>query len=120
MPITGTPSSSSAGSSAGAPSAYTDAGPPESTIPRGRRATICSTRDVVGEQLAEDPAVAHPAGDQLRVLPAVVEHDHRLGSLGPRRELRSGAPPTGPAPGGRSVSVAGLGEGARRGGRLTH
>ncbi|MEA2265100.1 MAG: hypothetical protein QOE27_683 [Solirubrobacteraceae bacterium] len=31
--------------------------------------------DVVGQELGEHPALAHPAGDQLRVLPAVVEHD---------------------------------------------
>ncbi len=33
---------------------------------------------MVGQQLAEHPAVAHPARDQLRVLPAVVEHDDLL------------------------------------------
>src|SRR5581483_3333072 len=37
MPSTGTPSSSSAGSSGGAPSAYTDAGPPDRITPLGRR-----------------------------------------------------------------------------------
>ena len=35
-------------------------------------------RDVVGKQLAEDAAVANAPGDQLRVLPAVVEHDDLL------------------------------------------
>src|SRR5215210_495679 len=37
MPSTGTPSSSSSGRSGGAPSAYTEAGPPDSTMPRGLR-----------------------------------------------------------------------------------
>ena len=40
--------------------------------------------DVVGQQLAEHAALPHPPGDQLRVLAAVVEHDHLLGG---RREV---------------------------------
>ena len=36
-------------------------------------------RDVVRQQLAEHAALAHPARDQLAVLPAVVEHDDLLG-----------------------------------------
>ena len=43
MPITGTPSSSRPSSSGGAPSAYTDAGPPDRMIPRGLRRAISSS-----------------------------------------------------------------------------
>jgi hypothetical protein len=35
--------------------------------------------DVVGQQLGEDAALAHAAGDQLRVLAAVVEHHDLVG-----------------------------------------
>ena len=35
--------------------------------------------DVVRQQLGEDPALAHPPRDQLRVLPAVVEDDDLVG-----------------------------------------
>src|SRR5262245_1392175 len=38
MPRTGTPSPNTPGSTSGAPSSYTDAGPPDSTMPAGRRA----------------------------------------------------------------------------------
>ena len=77
MPSTGIPSSSSSGSSRGAPSAYTEAGPPERISPFGLRRRTSSTPDVVRQQLAEHAALAHAAGDQLRVLAAVVE-DHDL------------------------------------------
>ena len=40
MPITGTPSSNSPRSNRGAPSAYTEAGPPDKMIPRGFRFSI--------------------------------------------------------------------------------
>src|SRR5690348_15232487 len=49
MPSTGTPRSRMASSSRGAPSSYTEDGPPESTIPEGRLAatsdavTVCGT-----------------------------------------------------------------------------
>ncbi len=42
------PVANSAGSTCGAPGAYTDCGPPESTIAFGRRATISSTDAVCG------------------------------------------------------------------------
>src|SRR5437763_7818335 len=42
MPSTGTPSSSSAGSSGGAPSSYTEAGPPDRITPLGRRRSTSS------------------------------------------------------------------------------
>jgi hypothetical protein len=43
---------------------------------------------VVGQQLAEDPALADPAGDQLRVLATVVEDDDLVrGDLALEREL---------------------------------
>lgn len=43
MPKTGMPVSNKAGSTFGAPSAYTDAGPPERMIAAGCMATISST-----------------------------------------------------------------------------
>ena len=65
-------------------------------------------RDVVGQQLAEDAAVADPPSDQLGVLAPVVEHHDGLGCA-------AGAPA-----GGLREGVDGLGERARRGRRLTH
>ncbi len=55
-------------------------------IPRGLRLTTSSSANVMRQQLAEHAAVAHPARDQLAVLPAVVEHDDLLGGRvdGPR------------------------------------
>src|SRR5919108_4392389 len=48
MPSIGTPSSYTSESTCGAPSAYTDAGPPLRTIARGRRARSASTGVVCG------------------------------------------------------------------------
>ena len=88
MPSTGIPSSSSAGSSRGAPSAYTDAGPPERISPFGRRRAHLVDADVVRQQLGEDAELAHPARDQLGVLAAVVEDDDLVrGDLALEREL---------------------------------
>ena len=43
---------------------------------------------MVRQQLGEDPELAHPPGDQLRVLPAVVEDDDLIrGELALEREL---------------------------------
>ena len=80
-------------SSGGAPVAYTDAGPPERMIPRGLRARDLLERHVVRQQLAEDAAVAHAPRDQLRVLPAVVEHERppRSGARGRCAGERRGA-----------------------------
>src|SRR3954463_14323040 len=98
MPGTGMPSSSSSGSRRGAPSAYTDAGPPLRISPFGARRITSSAptwggssspktppsrrpphhlvgADGVGQQLAEDAALAHAPGDELRVLAAVIEDD---------------------------------------------
>src|SRR5690349_12454708 len=55
MPCTGTPSSSSSRGSGGAPSAYTEAGPPESTIPRGRRRSSSSSRTSCGSSSEDTP-----------------------------------------------------------------
>src|ERR671919_1099675 len=55
MPSTGTPSSSSSVRSRGAPSAYTDAGPPERISPRGRRAVISSSGAWCGSSSANTP-----------------------------------------------------------------
>src|SRR6187200_538019 len=48
MPSTGTPSSNRPGSTSGAPSSYTDAGPPESTMPAGRRAATLDAESPCG------------------------------------------------------------------------
>ena len=48
MPKTGTPASNSAGSTDGAPSAYTLAGPPDRMIAVGRRASSSATGVVCG------------------------------------------------------------------------
>src|SRR3954451_9212835 len=55
MPMTGIPSSSSSVRSRGAPSAYTDAGPPERISPRGARRLISSTSTVCGSSSLNTP-----------------------------------------------------------------
>src|SRR3954467_10949542 len=55
MPITGIPSSSSSVRSLGAPSAYTDAGPPERIRPRGERRLISSMSIVCGSSSLKTP-----------------------------------------------------------------
>src|SRR5918992_6233891 len=55
MPSTGTPSSSSSRRSLGAPSAYTEAGPPESKRPRGRRRSTSSSGTSCGKSSANTP-----------------------------------------------------------------
>ena len=84
-------------------------------------------RRAVGEQLGEDPALAHPPRDQLRVLAAVVD-DHRLGSRGrgaralrplPSMTAATAAPAALAAPSPRARRVRALDSGS--GGRgLTH
>ena len=48
MPKTGTPAAKTAGSTAGAPAAYTDDGPPDRMIAAGLRASISATGIVCG------------------------------------------------------------------------
>ena len=48
MPKVGVPVVNSAGSTCGAPGAYTDCGPPESTIALGLRAMMSATDAVCG------------------------------------------------------------------------
>src|SRR3954451_20055856 len=55
MPSTGMPSSSSSGSSLGAPSAYTDAGPPERISPFGLRRRTSSTPTWCGSSSENTP-----------------------------------------------------------------
>src|SRR3954464_14854180 len=55
MPSTGIPSSSSSGRSFGAPSAYTDAEPPERISPRRERRFISSTAIVWGSSSLKTP-----------------------------------------------------------------
>ena len=59
------PSSSSAGSSFGAPGAYTDAGPPRQDQALRRALAHLLDAHVVRQQLGEDPELAHAASDQL-------------------------------------------------------
>ena len=86
------PSSKSSGSTRGAPSAYTDAGPPErierERIPRAR----LRRRQPVRHELRVHARLAHAPRDQLRVLAAEVEDEHRP-LLG--RGLRRSAPAAG-------------------------
>src|SRR3954453_1828253 len=55
MPSTGMPSSSSSARRRGAPSAYTEAGPPERISPRGARRLISSTSTVCGSSSLKTP-----------------------------------------------------------------
>src|SRR5436190_11139291 len=55
MPSTGTPSSSSSRRSSGAPSEYTEAGPPDSTSAAGRRTMIWSKSVLCGRSSAKTP-----------------------------------------------------------------
>ena len=65
------------GSTRGAPSAYTDAGPPLRMSAYGLRARTASGEIVCADELRVDAALAHAARDQLRVLAAEVDHQHR-------------------------------------------
>ena len=82
-------SANSRGSTWGAPGAYTDCGPPDRMIAFGRRATISATRGGVRHDLGVDPRLADPAGDQLGVLGAEVDHhDQVVVRLAHRARLR--------------------------------
>ena len=73
----GSPSAKMAGSHRGAPSAYTEAGPPERISATGfRRCDLLDARPV-GDKLGVDARLADAASDQLRVLAAEVEHEDR-------------------------------------------
>ena len=65
----------SPGSTRGAPSEKTDAGPPLSTSATGLRRRISSAPAACDDELRVDAALAHPPRDQLRVLAAQVEHE---------------------------------------------
>ena len=58
------------------PWAYTEAGPPERMSASGFRARTCSAL-TVGDELGVDARLANPARDQLAVLAAEVEDEHR-------------------------------------------
>ena len=61
--------------------------------PRRRARVISLDRDVVGQQLGEDAALADPPGDQLRVLAAEVEDEHLLArDRRPSRAVRRARP----------------------------
>ena len=80
MPSTGTPASNSAGSTAGAPSAYTLAGP-AGQDDRGR-APGEHLLDAPGvrDDLGVDVRLAHPARDELGVLRAEVDDEDGAGA----------------------------------------
>ena len=88
MPSTGIPSSSSSGSSRGAPVRVHGGGAAGEDQPLRVAPADLLDADVVRQQLGEDAALAHPPRDQLRVLPAVVEDDDLVGRDRPlEREL---------------------------------
>ena len=71
------PSAKTSGSTCGAPSAYTDAGPAaQDQRVRVARAHL-SSRDAVADELGVHAALAHAPRDQLRVLPAEIDDEHR-------------------------------------------
>ena len=78
MPSTGTPASYTAGSIDGAPSTWTDAGPPERMIAFGRRGEHLRDRHVARHDLAVDVRLTHAAGDQLRVLRTEVDDENEV------------------------------------------
>ena len=78
MPSTGTPASNTHGSHRGEPSVSTDAGPPERMMPRGAIAADVLRGQVRPVDFAVDAQLAHPPGDELRVLAAEVEDQHPL------------------------------------------
>ena len=59
------PSSSSSGSSFGAPGAYTDAGPPLKDQALRRALAHLLDADVMRQQLGEHPELTHATRDQL-------------------------------------------------------
>ena len=65
--------SSSAGSAVGAPSSYTEFGPPLRMMPVGFHSRIHSTRARRRMDLGVDARLAHAARDELRELRAVVD-----------------------------------------------
>ena len=81
MPSTGTPASNSARSTTGAPSAYTDDGPPERMIAFGFLASISATGMVDGTISLYTRGLAHAARDELRVLRAEVDDEHGVKGL---------------------------------------
>ena len=92
----------------GAPSTWTDAGPPEKMMPVGLRAAISSAGDVVGHDLGVDVRLADAPGDELGVLGAEVDDEDRVELVG---HVRDGAArgliwPTPSAQRGTTISSA--------------
>ena len=77
MPKVGTPASNSDGSTLGAPSAYTDDGPPERMMRERPAGQHLLDRHRVRDDLAVHARLPHPAGDQLGVLRAEVDDEDR-------------------------------------------
>ena len=79
MPNTGTPASNSAGSVRGAPSAYTEDGPPDRMIALGSPGEHARSTGIEWRHdLGVDVRLAHPTGDQLRVLGPEVDDEHAV------------------------------------------
>ena len=120
MPNTGTPASKRPASTCGAPSAYTEEGPPDRMMAAGSLASSSSTGSRVRHDLGVDVRLAHPAGDQLGVLGAVVDDEHR--PVRPLGEPLGGVVPgLGRALAGRAVRqdlVGGVARPARPGVRV--
>ena len=82
MPSTGMPSSKIFGSHFGAPLGVHAGRAAGEDQPLRRELADPLGGDVVPHDLAVDVLLAHPAGDQLGVLRAEVEHEHALASSG--------------------------------------
>ena len=80
-----------AGRAAGAPGAYTEAGPPESTSPAGWRRLDLLRRRVVRDDRREDAALADAARDELAVLRAEVDHQDAARRRGGERRVEAPA-----------------------------
>ena len=72
------PSSSTRGSSEGAPGSFDAPRPTRKDQARRLGRADGLERDVVGNELGVDPALPYAAGDQLRILASEVQHQHLL------------------------------------------
>ena len=85
MPRMGTPDSSSPAGAGGAPGAYTEDGPPDRMIAEGVLGQHLGGGHRGRDDLGVDLALAHPPGDELRVLRPEVHHEDRAGAGGSPR-----------------------------------
>ena len=88
MPKIGTPASNSPSGALGAPSAYTEDGPPDKMIAFGCLASISLTGMRRWHDLRVDVALTNPAGDQLGILRPEVNHQNGVKPTRPRHTNR--------------------------------